>query len=123
LNNKAKSQVERNRSREAYADCELAGNPGETNVAMAYDEANHRLFIACRSGGIVVIDTQSGKELSVLPITKGVDDLVFDAASKRLYASCDGDVSVYEQNTPDNYSYLEKYRPVRLRGRRFWCLK
>jgi len=51
---------------------------------------------------------QSGKELSVLPITKGVDDLVFDAASKRLYASCDGDVSVYEQNTPDNYKLLGK---------------
>src|ERR1700757_5377096 len=34
----------------------------KTNVAMAYDEANHRLFIACRSGGIVVFDTQSGKE-------------------------------------------------------------
>jgi hypothetical protein len=75
---------------------------------MAYDEANHRLFVACRSGGIVVLDTQSGKELSVLPITKGVDDLVFDAASKRLYASCDGDVSLYQQNTPDSYKLLGK---------------
>src|SRR6202171_3938890 len=27
----------------------------KTNVAMAYDEANHRLFIACRSGAIVVL--------------------------------------------------------------------
>ena len=55
-----------------------------------------------------MIDTQSGKEISVLPITKGVDDLVFDATSKRLYASCDGDVSVYEQNTPDSYKLLGK---------------
>jgi hypothetical protein len=80
----------------------------KTNVAIAYDEANHRLFIACRSGGIVVLDTQSGKELSVLPITKGVDDLVFDAASKRIYASCDGDVAVYHQETPDNYKLIGK---------------
>jgi DNA-binding beta-propeller fold protein YncE len=108
LNNKAKSQVDvidrEKRTLIASWPITLA----KTNVAMAYDEANHRLFIACRSGGIVVVDTQSGKELSVLPITKGVDDLVFDAASKRLYASCDGDVSVYQQSTADNYKLLGK---------------
>src|SRR6266851_165838 len=91
---------------------------GDTLEAMVLDksssriylnnEANHRLFIACRSGGIIVIDTQSGKEITVLPITKGVDDLVFDATSKRLYASCDGDVSVYQQNAPDTYKLLGK---------------
>lgn len=80
----------------------------KTNVAMAYDGTNHRLFIACRSGGIVVLDAQSGKEIKVLPITKGVDDLVFDTARKRLYASCDGDVSVYEQTSADNYKLLGK---------------
>jgi DNA-binding beta-propeller fold protein YncE len=108
LNNKAKSQVDvidrEKRTLIASWPITLA----KTNVAMAYDEANHRLFIACRSGGIVVFDTQSGKELSVLPITKGVDDLVFDAASKRIYASCDGDVSVYQQSTPDSYKLLGK---------------
>ena len=106
LNNKAKSQVDViDREKRAL----IASWPitlAKTNVAMAYDEANHRLFIACRSGGIVVIDTQSGKELTVLPITKGVDDLIFDPASKRLYASCDGDVSVYQQSTADNYKLL-----------------
>ena len=106
LNNKAKSQVDvidrEKRTLIASWPITLA----KTNVAMAYDEANHRLFIACRSGGIVVIDTQSGKELTVLPITKGVDDLIFDPASKRLYASCDGDVSVYQQSTADNYKLL-----------------
>ena len=55
-----------------------------------------------------LLDTQSGKELSVLAITKGVDDLVFDPASKRLYASCDGDVSVYQQSSPDSYKLLGK---------------
>jgi len=32
----------------------------KTNVAMALDEANHRLFIACRTASMVVMDTQSG---------------------------------------------------------------
>jgi DNA-binding beta-propeller fold protein YncE len=108
LNNKAKSQVDVIDREKRTLITSWPVTLAKTNVAMAYDEANHRLFIACRSGGVVVFDTQSGKELSVLPITKGVDDLVFDAASKRLYASSDGDVSVYQQNTADNYKLLGK---------------
>src|SRR3984893_1105476 len=33
------------------------------NVAMALDEVNHRLFVACRSGMISVLDTETGKEV------------------------------------------------------------
>ena len=108
LNNKAKSQVDViDRERRTL----ITSWPitlAKTNVAMAYDEANHRLFIGCRSGGIVVLDTQSGKEITVLPITKGVDDIVFDPASERLYAASDGDTSVYEQTSADNYKLLGK---------------
>src|SRR5256884_6045456 len=43
-----------------------------------------------------------------LPITKGVDDLVYDAGSRRLYASADGNVEVYEQTDPDQYKPLGK---------------
>ena len=64
---------------------------GKRNVAMALDEANHRLFVACRSGEIVVFDTRTGKELLSLPIAKGVDDLIFNPATKRIYASCGAD--------------------------------
>lgn len=108
LNNKAKSQVDVIDREKHTLIASWPITMSKTNVAMAYDEANHRLFVACRGGGIVVLDTQSGKELSALPITKGVDDLVFDPASKRLYASCDGDVSVFLQNTPDAYKLLGK---------------
>src|SRR3984893_17954902 len=45
------------------------------NVAMALDEVNHRLFVACRSGMISVLDTETGKEVTSFPITKGVDDI------------------------------------------------
>src|SRR6266481_6093329 len=108
VNNKAKSQVDViDREKRTL----LASWPitlAKTNVAIAYDEANHRLFVACRSGGIVVLDTQSGKEITALPITKGVDDLVFDPIKKRLYASCDGHVDIYKQRSPDDYQSLGK---------------
>jgi DNA-binding beta-propeller fold protein YncE len=108
LNNKAKSQVDviDRAKRQLIASWPIT--KAKTNVAMAYDEATHRLFIACRSGGIVVLDTQTGKELAVLPITQGVDDLVYDAGRKRLYASCDGDVDVYQQSDRDSYKLLGK---------------
>jgi DNA-binding beta-propeller fold protein YncE len=108
VNNKAKSQVEvidRNK-REILASWPVTKS--KTNVAMALDEANHRLFIACRGGDIVVFDTTSGEELTALPITKGVDDLVYDAGSRRLYASADGNADVYEQSDPDHYKLLGK---------------
>jgi DNA-binding beta-propeller fold protein YncE len=108
LNNKAKSQVDIIDREKRTLIASWPVTLSKTNVAMAYDEANHRLFVACRSGGIVVLDTQSGKEIAVLPITKGVDDLVFDSAKKRLYASCDGNVDVYEQSAADTYKSLGK---------------
>jgi DNA-binding beta-propeller fold protein YncE len=80
----------------------------KVNVAMALDEANHRLFVACRTGVISVLDTQSGKEVTALPITKGVDDLIYDPAGKRVYAACDGYADVYEQTSPDTYKSLGK---------------
>jgi DNA-binding beta-propeller fold protein YncE len=83
---------------------------GKRNVAIALDEANHRLFVACRSGVIVVFDTRTGKELQALPIGTGSDDLVFDPVSKRLYAPCGGDgmIYVYQQKDPDHYDLLGK---------------
>jgi DNA-binding beta-propeller fold protein YncE len=79
---------------------------GKVNVPMALDEADHRLFIGCRDGLMVVLDTTDGKELQALPITKGTDDLVFDSDKKRIYAAGDGAVDVYEQADPDHYKLL-----------------
>jgi DNA-binding beta-propeller fold protein YncE len=106
VNNKAKNQitvVDREK-REIVANWPVT--KCKVNVAMAFDEAGHRLFTACRSGDMVVLDTQTGKEITVLPITKGVDDIVYDAASKRVYAAGDGSVDVYQQADPDNYKHL-----------------
>src|SRR6201998_1667207 len=97
VNNKAKNQVDVvDREKRAIV-ASWPVTKCKTNVAMAFDERDHRLFIACRSGQISVMDTESGKEITALPITKGVDDITYDPASKRIYAACDGNVDVYEQ--------------------------
>jgi len=108
VNNRAKNQVDVVDREKRAVVASWPVTKCKTNVAMAFDEANHRLFIACRSGQIAVMDTQTGKEVTALPITKGVDDIVFDPAGKRIYASCDGDADVYEQSDADNYKLLGK---------------
>ena len=79
---------------------------GKDNVAMALDEQHQRLFVGCRSGNVVVLDSNTGRELTVLPIAKGVDDMEFDAASKRLYAIGGGVVEVFEELDADRYKSL-----------------
>jgi DNA-binding beta-propeller fold protein YncE len=81
------------------------------NVALALDEANHRLFVGCRSGQIVVFDTETGKEQASLPIAEGVDDLFFDPQTKRIFAATGsgaGSVEVYQQRDPDHYDSVAK---------------
>src|SRR5437667_7681363 len=106
VNNRDKSQVDvvDRDKREVIASWPVT--KCKTNVAMGFDEADHRLFVACRSGQISVLDTQTGKEVTALAITKGVDDATYDAASKRIYAVGDGSVDVYQQTDPDNYKLL-----------------
>jgi hypothetical protein len=79
---------------------------GKANVAMALDEARQRLFVGCRSGHVVVFDSNTGKELQALAIAKGVDDLEFDAANRRLYSAGNGTVDVYQEIDADHFKLL-----------------
>jgi DNA-binding beta-propeller fold protein YncE len=85
---------------------------GKVPAAIALDEANHRLFVGCRTtdmhGHIVVFDTTTGKEIDALPIGGHVDQMFFDPASKRIYASDGVGVDVYQEQDPDHYALLGK---------------
>jgi DNA-binding beta-propeller fold protein YncE len=76
---------------------------GKKNVAMALDEFRQRLFVGCRSGQIVVLDSNTGKQLQALPIATGIDDLTYDPATHRIYAAANGVIDVFEQTDLDHY--------------------
>jgi DNA-binding beta-propeller fold protein YncE len=81
----------------------------KVNASVAMDEKNHRLFAACRDGNMNVLDSDTGKVLQNLPISTGVDDMVFDPASQRVYvATGEGFVNVYKENDPDHYQAIGK---------------
>jgi DNA-binding beta-propeller fold protein YncE len=82
---------------------------GKRNVAMALDETHQRLFTGCRSGQIVVFDSNTGRELQAIPITTGVDDLAYDAASGRIYAAGNGKVDVIREADADHYESLGEF--------------
>ena len=81
----------------------------KANVAMAFDEANHRLFVVTRTPGkLIVLDSEKGKVITELPAVGMVDDAAFDAQHKRLYLAGDQFLDVFEQKDPDHYALLAK---------------
>src|SRR6267143_1861321 len=57
VNNKAKNQVDVVDREKRTLVASWPVTKCKTNVAMAFDEADHRLFVACRTGLVAVLDT------------------------------------------------------------------
>lgn len=70
----------------------------QSNFPMALDEAGHRLFVGCRQPAkLLVLDTESGRELAAVECSGDTDDVFFDAAAKRVYVSCGaGSLDVFD---------------------------
>jgi DNA-binding beta-propeller fold protein YncE len=86
------------------------------NYPLAIDEPNHRLFIGCRKEPMVVVmDSETGKEITSVPVPKDIDDLFFDAKRKRLYAACgEGYLAVIRQIDADRYEPVEKIATAKM---------
>ncbi len=54
---------------------------------VAFDAANHRIFVAGGNGKLVVIDTQSGAAAGSIDIVPNVDQIAFDAPGELLYCA------------------------------------
>jgi YVTN family beta-propeller protein len=81
---------------------------GSGAASMAFDEANHRLFVVTRDPdkNIVVLNSDSGQIVASLPIGAGVDELSYDPGSKRLYAPGTEVFDVYQQKSPNEYERI-----------------
>jgi DNA-binding beta-propeller fold protein YncE len=80
----------------------------EDNFPMALDEPNHRLFLACRKPGkLLVLETDNGKTAAALDCCGDADDVFFDWSAKRIYVSGgEGCISIFEQTDADHYRPL-----------------
>jgi YVTN family beta-propeller protein len=76
--------------------------------SMAMDRVNRRLFLGCRSKVMAVVDADSGKVITTLPIGDHVDATAFDPETKLIFNSNgEGTISVIHQDSPDKYSAVE----------------
>lgn len=85
---------------------------GKNNMAFAFDPERHLLYVGCRDtdvrGSIVIVSTQTGKELGRLPIGGWVDSMFYDPATSRIYASSGvGEVFTYQRQADGRYTELE----------------
>lgn len=78
------------------------------NYPMALDEAHHRLFLGCRAPArMLVLDTQTGKQVASAEIVGDTDDLFYDPGKSRLYViGGAGFVDVFDQKDPDHYNRI-----------------
>jgi len=82
--------------------------PGaQTANALAFDEPNHRVFIATRKPPtFFVFDTDTGKVVTTLPCAAQNDDMWMDVPRKRIYVTGTETTSVFEQKDADHYTHL-----------------
>jgi DNA-binding beta-propeller fold protein YncE len=83
----------------------LAACEGPSGLAI--DREHRRLFSGCDKL-MAIVDADSGKELTTLPICDGVDAAAYDPETSLAFASChDGKLTVIREESPDKFSVAE----------------
>ncbi len=79
--------------------------PCQEPSALAFDVAHHRLFAGCDNKMMAVVDSDSGKVVTTVPIADGVDAGAFNPNTQEVFMSCgEGVLVVIHEDSPDKYS-------------------
>ena len=82
--------------------------PCESPSGLAMDVANRRLFVGCDNKMMAVVNADTGKVITTLPIGEGVDANRFDPGTQYAFASCgDGSLTVIHEDSPDKFSVVQ----------------
>ena len=102
------SQVIKINARDLKVEQRWRTAPCSSPSSMAMDRVNRRLFVGCRSKIMAVLDADSGKVITTLPIGDHVDATAFDPERKLIFNSNgEGTITVIHQDSPDEYSVVE----------------
>ena len=75
---------------------------------MAMDRLNRRLFIGCGNKLMMVLNADSGKIITTLPIGDGSDAVGFDPGTNLAFSSNgEGTLTVVHEDTPDTFSVAQ----------------
>ena len=88
--------------------------PGEEPSGIALDTAHHRLFSGCHNKMMTMLDTETGKVLTTVPICSGTDGAAFDDAMQLAFASCgDGNTTIAKEESPDKLIVVQALKTER----------
>jgi DNA-binding beta-propeller fold protein YncE len=107
LNGATKLGVLDRKKREQIATWPVAG--AENYGPLALDESHHRLFLGSRKPPLLIVfDTESGKQITQFDSVPSIDGVWYDAKRKRVYATGNGFIAVYDQKSADDYAPMVK---------------
>jgi len=83
--------------------------PCEEPTGLAMDRAHRRLFAACANKMMAVMDADSGKVVTTVPIGQGPDGAAFDADRQLAFSpnGRDGTVTVIHESAPDKFEVVQ----------------
>jgi len=84
--------------------------PAQQNAMVAFDQAQHRLYVVCRQPGMVVVmNSDTGAVIDTLQAPLRADEVQYDAKSHRLYVpGGEGYMGIYDTGDPDHLKLVEK---------------
>ena len=80
----------------------------EEPSGLAMDQKNRRLFAGCGNKVMAIVDADSGKVVTTLPIGEGVDATGFDPGTALAFSSNgDGTLTVIHEDSKDKFSVAQ----------------
>jgi YVTN family beta-propeller protein len=82
--------------------------PAEEPSGLAFDRKHRRLFSVGSNKLMAVVNADTGKVVTTVPIGSGVDAAAFDPETGLVFSSNgDGTLTVVHEDSPDKYSVVE----------------
>ena len=84
--------------------------PAQQNAMVAFDPAQHRLYVVTRTPGMVVaMNSDTGAVVSTLPAPLRADEVQYDDATHRLYVpGGEGWMGIYDTSDANHIKLVEK---------------
>ncbi|HKO17512.1 MAG TPA: hypothetical protein VJU82_01360 [Acidobacteriaceae bacterium] len=82
----------------------------QQNAMVAFDSAQHRLYVVCRSPGMVVVmNSDTGAVVGKQPAPLRADEVQYDSKAHRLYVpGGEGYMGIYDTSDPNRLKLVEK---------------
>jgi YVTN family beta-propeller protein len=83
-------------------------SPCQEPSALAFDVTHHRLFAGCDNKMMAVVDSDTGKVVTTVPIGAGVDAGRFNPNTQEVFMSCgEGVLTVIHEDSPGKYTVTQ----------------